>query len=68
MPFKTGLVFTYDCGEFEKNLTDGLEMIDYSGFEAGGQSRKPTGSFAASVSPTRSNAPVALPWKRPRYA
>ena len=34
MPFKTGLVFTYDCGEFEKNLTDGLEMIDYSGFKA----------------------------------
>ena len=25
MPFKTGLVFTYDCGEFEKNLTDGLK-------------------------------------------
>jgi aerobic carbon-monoxide dehydrogenase large subunit len=34
MPFKTGLVFTYDCGEFEKNLDDGLDMIDYAGFEA----------------------------------
>ncbi len=34
MPFKTGLVFTYDCGEFENNLNDGLEMIDYAGFEA----------------------------------
>jgi aerobic carbon-monoxide dehydrogenase large subunit len=34
MPFKTGLVFTYDCGEFEKNLDDGLQMIDYAGFEA----------------------------------
>jgi carbon-monoxide dehydrogenase large subunit len=33
MPFKTGLVFTYDCGEFEKNLDDALEMIDYAGFE-----------------------------------
>ncbi|NBP72568.1 MAG: xanthine dehydrogenase family protein molybdopterin-binding subunit, partial [Alphaproteobacteria bacterium] len=33
MPFKTGLVFTYDCGEFEKNLTDALDMIDYGGFE-----------------------------------
>ncbi|MEE2997587.1 MAG: xanthine dehydrogenase family protein molybdopterin-binding subunit [Pseudomonadota bacterium] len=32
MPFKTGLVFTYDCGEFEKNLTDALDMIDYAGF------------------------------------
>ena len=34
MPFKTGLVFTYDCGEFEKNLDDGLAMIDYAGFDA----------------------------------
>lgn len=34
MPFKTGLVFTYDCGEFEKNLDDGLRMIDYIGFPA----------------------------------
>ena len=34
MPFKTGLVFTYDCGEFEKNLDDGLEMIDRAGFDA----------------------------------
>ena len=34
MPFKTGLVFTYDCGEFEKNLDDGLQMIDYAGFPA----------------------------------
>ena len=34
MPFKTGLVFTYDCGEFERNLDDGLAMIDYAGFEA----------------------------------
>ena len=34
MPFKTGLVFTYDCGEFENNLNDGLQMIDYAGFPA----------------------------------
>ncbi len=33
MPFKTGLVFTYDCGEFERNLDDALEMIDRAGFE-----------------------------------
>ena len=34
MPFKTGLVFTYDCGEFEKNMTDALALVDYKGFEA----------------------------------
>ena len=34
MPFKTGLVFTYDCGEFERNLDDTLDMADWQGFEA----------------------------------
>jgi carbon-monoxide dehydrogenase large subunit len=33
-PFKTGLTFTYDCGEFEKNMDMTLEMGDYAGFEA----------------------------------
>jgi carbon-monoxide dehydrogenase large subunit len=34
MPFKTGLVFTYDCGEFEKNMDLALALSDYGGFEA----------------------------------
>src|SRR6478672_8688684 len=34
MPFKTGLTFTYDCGEFEKSMDMALEMADYKGFEA----------------------------------
>ena len=33
MPFKTGLVYTLDCGEFEKNLERALAMADYAGFE-----------------------------------
>jgi aerobic carbon-monoxide dehydrogenase large subunit len=33
MPFKTGLIFTYDCGEFAKNLNLGLELADTAGFE-----------------------------------
>ena len=33
MPFKTGLTFTYDCGEFEKGMDMALEMADYAGFE-----------------------------------
>jgi carbon-monoxide dehydrogenase large subunit len=33
MPFKTGLIFTYDCGEFEKNMDLGLELADVAGFE-----------------------------------
>jgi carbon-monoxide dehydrogenase large subunit len=34
MPFKTGLTFTYDCGEFEKNMDLALEMADVKGFKA----------------------------------
>jgi len=33
MPFKTALVYTYDCGDFGKNLADCLALADYSGFE-----------------------------------
>ena len=33
MPFKTGLVYTLDCGEFGKNLERALEMADYVGFD-----------------------------------
>jgi len=34
MPFKTSVTFTYDCGEFEKNLDLALEAADQKGFEA----------------------------------
>lgn len=33
MPYKTGLVFTYDSGEFEKNLDRVLDLSDWQGFE-----------------------------------
>jgi carbon-monoxide dehydrogenase large subunit len=32
MPYKTGLTFTYDCGEFEKNMDMAMEMADVAGF------------------------------------
>jgi carbon-monoxide dehydrogenase large subunit len=34
MPYKTALTFTYDCGEFEKNLNTALELADYNGFSS----------------------------------
>src|SRR5580658_10184521 len=34
MPFKTSVTFTYDCGEFEKNLDLALAAADKPGFEA----------------------------------
>jgi carbon-monoxide dehydrogenase large subunit len=33
MPFKTGLIYTLDCGEFAENLNRALTMADYAGFE-----------------------------------
>ncbi len=33
MPFKTGLTFTYDSGEFAKNMDEALHMADAKGFE-----------------------------------
>src|SRR6266404_4357574 len=33
MPFKTGLIFTYDSGEFAKNLELAHELADVAGFE-----------------------------------
>jgi carbon-monoxide dehydrogenase large subunit len=32
MPFKTALVYTYDCGDFGKNLEDCLRKGDHAGF------------------------------------
>jgi carbon-monoxide dehydrogenase large subunit len=34
MPYKTALTFTYDCGEFEGNMTMAAEMADFDGFQA----------------------------------
>jgi carbon-monoxide dehydrogenase large subunit len=34
MPFKTGLVYTYDCGEFEATMDEALEIADCKNFEA----------------------------------
>src|SRR3989442_7310838 len=33
MPFKTGLVFTYDCGDFARVRNLALEAADHAGFE-----------------------------------
>jgi carbon-monoxide dehydrogenase large subunit len=33
MPFKTGLTFTYDCGEFEKVMDLAVKLADVAGFD-----------------------------------
>ena len=34
MPFKTGLVFTYDCGNFSRSMEMALEVANQAGFES----------------------------------
>ena len=34
MPYRTALTFTYDSGDFEKNLDDALALAGYADFEA----------------------------------
>jgi len=34
MPYKTPLTFTWDCGEFEKNMDLALQLADAKGFKA----------------------------------
>ena len=61
MPFKTGLTYTYDCGEFEKNMDRIVEMIDYAGFEARRSEAKSRGKLrgiAISNSIERAGAPM----------
>jgi len=33
MPFRTGLTFTYDSGDFARNMDMALELADFTGFE-----------------------------------
>ena len=43
MPFKTGLVFEYDCGAFENNLDRALELAGHGGFEERRQAARARG-------------------------
>jgi carbon-monoxide dehydrogenase large subunit len=46
MPFKTALVYTYDCGDFGKNLEDCLRQADYAGFPARRATARQRGKLA----------------------
>ena len=34
MPYKTGFVYTYDCGEFAATQAEALKLADWAGFPA----------------------------------
>jgi aerobic carbon-monoxide dehydrogenase large subunit len=60
MPFKTSVTFTYDCGEFQKNMDLALEAADKKGFEARRAKSKKNGKlrgFGFSNTIERSAAP-----------
>ncbi len=46
MPYKTGLVFTYDAGDFANAMDKALEMADYAGFPARRAEAKSRGKLA----------------------
>ena len=67
MPFKTSVTFTYDCGEFEKNMDLALKAADWKGFEARRAARAQARQAArASVFPTRSSVRRRPASKAPR--
>jgi aerobic carbon-monoxide dehydrogenase large subunit len=45
MPYKTGLVYTVDSGNFPKNLEQGLHLGDYAGFNARRQESQRSGKL-----------------------
>jgi aerobic carbon-monoxide dehydrogenase large subunit len=45
MPFKTGLVFTYDCGNFSRSMEMALEVADQAGFESRRASARQAGKL-----------------------
>ena len=69
MPFKSGLTFTYDCGEFAKNLDMALRARRRRRVRsAAAPKRGRAADCAASASPTRSSAPPPAASRRPRCA
>ena len=45
MPYKTPLGPTYDCGDFERNFEEALQLIDQKDFEKRRQQSKSNGKF-----------------------
>ena len=45
MPFKTGLVFTYDCGDFARGMEMALKLADQAGFEKRRAEARQRGKF-----------------------
>ncbi len=61
MPYKTALIYTYDCGDFPKNLEDALVKIDYRGFATRAKESEKNGKLRGiGVSTTVESSNVGL--------
>jgi carbon-monoxide dehydrogenase large subunit len=61
MPYKTALIYTYDCGDFPKNLEDALVKADYKGFAARARESEKNGKLRGiGVSTTVESSNVGL--------
>ena len=64
MPYATGFVFTYDSGEFEKNMDDALVLGDWAGFPARRKAAAARGKLAG-ISVTNAIEIAAGPFAAP---
>lgn len=65
MPYKTGFLFTYDSGEFERNMDDALELGDWNGFAARREAAARRGKLAGiglSNPIEIAGGPITGPW------
>jgi carbon-monoxide dehydrogenase large subunit len=66
MPYRTSLLFTYDSGDFARNMTDASALADWSGFEARRARAKSAGrlrGIGIANSIEQAGGPYGAPWE-----
>ena len=65
MPYDTGFLYSYDCGEFERNMDEALKISDWSGFAQRQQASRARGRLAGiglANAIEIAAGPVGAPW------
>jgi carbon-monoxide dehydrogenase large subunit len=66
MPYRTSLLFTYDSGDFERNMTEASTLADWAGFEARRARAKAAGrlrGIGIANSIEQAGGPYGAPWE-----
>jgi carbon-monoxide dehydrogenase large subunit len=66
MPYRTSLLFTYDSGDFLRNMEDASELADWAGFEARRTRAKQAGrlrGIGIANSIEQAGGPYGAPWE-----